>query len=135
MPASDSIYMTIPSSLSYVLDLPLPPSSSVSSNSSLYIPLSESPQDTLSDNDTDHEDDTSEYRLDLSLTRDPWPLSPLYDISSLLVDHSFACPSVGKSGVVLDWPPNNLPLFPADENYHQGDGTDFLVSDVSSGLL
>jgi hypothetical protein len=129
-----SIYMRIPSSLSHLLDLSLPPSSSQSSDSSLYISFTETPLHASPDiHNADHQNDSLNC-LDVSLTRDPWPLSPLCDLSSPLALSPSAICSVENSAGSVDWPPIESAQLPADENAKRGDGSGVQVSNVSPGL-
>ncbi|KAI0247768.1 hypothetical protein BJV78DRAFT_890530 [Lactifluus subvellereus] len=125
IPTLDSIYMTIPSSLSFLLDSSLPPSSSQSSDTSLYIYHREaSPHTSLVDtHDADHQNDLPNY-LDLSLTRYLPPPSPSEDLSSPPPSlRTLAFSSVGNSAGSVDWPPIESALLPADENAQLDDGT------------
>ena len=79
------------------------------------------------DTDSDDQDDSS-VCLDLSMTRDPWPLSPLCDLSS---PQPLALSPAGSSSVSVDWPPTGPVLLPADDGSQQGDETGMQVSDVS----
>ncbi|KAI0247415.1 hypothetical protein BJV78DRAFT_1245566 [Lactifluus subvellereus] len=123
IPTLDSIYMTIPSSLSFLLDSPLPPSSSQSSDTSLYRYHREaSPHISLDTHDADHQNDLPNY-LDLSSTRYLPPPSPSEDLSSPPSLRPSAFSSVGNSAGSVDWPPIESALLPADENAQLGDGT------------
>jgi hypothetical protein len=125
-----SIYMTIPSSISWLLDSSLPPCSSQSSNCSLYVA---SPHTSPDIHGADWLNDSSN-RLESSLTRHPQSLSPLED---LLVSPKelrlSGFLSAGNNADSMGWPPIESALFHADENAEQGDGTGtrVQVSDVS----
>ncbi|KAI0247774.1 hypothetical protein BJV78DRAFT_1242493 [Lactifluus subvellereus] len=97
IPTLDSIYMTIPSSLSFLLDSSLPPSSSQSSDTSLYIYHREtSPHTSLDTHDADYQNDLPNH-LDLSLTRYLLPPSLSEDLSSPPSLRTLAFSSVGNS--------------------------------------
>jgi hypothetical protein len=126
IPAIDSIYMAIPSSLSYLLDSSLPLLSPQSTDISLYVPRTEAPPPASMDTDSDDQEDSS-VCLELSMTRDPWPLSPLCDVSS---PRALALSPAGNSSVSVDWPPTGPALLPADDVSREGDEAGIQVSDV-----
>ena len=135
MPALDLIYMTIPSSLSFLLDSSLPPSSSQYSDTSLYIYHREALPHTLPDTyNTDHQNDSPNY-LDLSSTRHLPPPSPLSDLSSPPSLRALAFSSVGNGAGSVDWPPTESVLSPADEDAQQDDGTGVQVRSMPPRLV
>jgi hypothetical protein len=77
--------------------------------------------------DSDDQGDSS-VCLELSMTRDPWPLSPLCDGLS---PRALALSPAGSSSVSVDWPPTGPALLSADDKAQQGDEPDIQVSDVS----
>jgi hypothetical protein len=79
------------------------------------------------DTDSDDQEDSS-VCLELSMTRDPWPLSPLCDISS---SRALALSPAGNSSVSVDWPPTGPALLPANDVSREGDETGIQVGDVS----